>query len=106
MGWQFVTANIITRLTMSAAQAAIFILIGGQIFHVHVMGAYWLLAICAIFGGLMFLGLGFTISGLSKSIETVPVLANLACFPCSSGNVFFAGSSMPARLQHIADCLP
>jgi ABC-2 type transport system permease protein len=105
--YQFVTANIITRLFMAMAQAAIFIAVGMAEFHDHVAGAFWLLAVCVLLGALMFLGLGFTISGLSKNIETVPVLANIVVFPMLFlGNVFFPSSSMPAWLSSIAGYLP
>jgi len=105
--YQFVTANIITRLTMSVAQAVIFIVIGILSFHIHVYGAYWLLALCIVLGALMFLGLGFTISGLSKTVDTVPVLANITVFPMLFlGSVFFPTASMPFWLQPVADNLP
>ena len=65
---QFVTANIITRLFMAVAQAFLFIVLGVAWFHVPIVGAYWLLAVCVVLGSLMFLGLGFTVSGLSKNI--------------------------------------
>jgi len=105
--FEFVTANILTRLTISMAQAAIFVIAGVVCFHVQIHGAIWLLAVCVILGALMFLGLGFTISGLSKSVETVPVLGNIIVFPMLfMGNVFFAASNLPSWLQPIADNLP
>lgn len=105
--YQFVTANILTRLGMAVAQAAIFVVLGVEVFHVPVTGPYWLLAVCVVLGALMFLGLGFTVSGLSKNMETVPVLSNIVVFPMLFlGNVFFAANNMPAWLQPIADHLP
>jgi ABC-2 type transport system permease protein len=105
--YQFVTANILTRLCMSFAQACLFVVLGITAFHVPVAGAYWLLAVCVVLGALMFLGLGFTVSGLSRSIDTVPVLANIVVFPMLFlGNVFFHASRMPGWLQPIADNLP
>ena len=104
---QFVTANIITRLFMSVAQASIFVFLGIVQFHVHVAGAFWLLAVCVVLGSLMFLGLGFTVSGLSKNTESVPVLTNLTVFPMLFvGNVFFSISNMPTWLRTIAQYLP
>jgi ABC-2 type transport system permease protein len=104
---QFVAANIVARLLMSLLQAAIFIASGLVLFHVQVQGAFWLLALCVLLGALMFLGLGFTISGLARSMETVPVLANLIVFPMLFlGNVFFPASNMPAWLQPFAANLP
>ncbi|MES2202816.1 MAG: ABC transporter permease [Patescibacteria group bacterium] len=104
---QFVAANAITRLLVSVLQAAIFIVAGLLLFHVTVIGSYWLLALSVILGSLMFLGLGFTISGLAKTTDSVPVFANLVVFPMMFlGGTFFAVSSMPAWLQVIAKLLP
>jgi ABC-type multidrug transport system permease subunit len=69
----FVLSNAITRLLVSIAQAAIFIVLGLVLFGVHVVGSYLLLALAVILGAFMFLGLGFTISGLAKTTDTVPV---------------------------------
>jgi ABC-2 type transport system permease protein len=105
--YQFVTANIICRLCMAIAQASLFIGLGIYHFNVHVAGAYWLLALCVVLGALMFLGLGFTISGLSKTIETVPLLANIVVFPMLFvGNIFFANSNISPWLQTISRYLP
>lgn len=105
--YQFVTANILTRLLMSLFQAGVFTVLGLMIFHIHIVGAYWLLAVCIVAGSLMFLGLGFTISGLCKTMETVPVLSNIIVFPMLFlGNVFFSAGNMPGWLKPIANNLP
>jgi ABC-2 type transport system permease protein len=104
---QFVTANILTRLTTSLGQAAVFLIVGMLIFHVQVQGPLWLLIASVILGSVMFLGLGFTISGMARTTETVPVYSNLIVFPMLFlGNVFFATSSMPAWLRAVANYLP
>ena len=105
--YEFVTANIITRLCMSVAQAAIFIAIGVGYFHVPVNGSYALLALTIVLGSLGFLGLGFTISGIAKTVESVPVFANIVVFPMLFlGSVFFPDSSMPAWMRPVANNLP
>ncbi len=104
---QFVTANAVTRLAMSLVQAAIFITVGVLVLKAHVIGSYFLVALCATLGSLMFLGLGFAVSGLSKSVDTVPALANLFVFPqLFLGGVFFPTSNMPGWLQTVAKFLP
>jgi ABC-2 type transport system permease protein len=104
---QFVAANAITRLLVSVAQAIIFIVAGLVLFKVHVVGSYWLMLLCVILGALMFLGLGFSISGVAKTTDSVPVFANIVVFPMMFlGGTFFAISSMPAWLQLIAKFLP
>lgn len=105
--FQFVAANAITRLLVSVAQAVIFIVVGLILFKVHVVGSYLLLALCVVLGALMFLGLGFTISGLAKTVDSVPVFANIVVFPMMFlGGTFFAISNMPAWLRFIAQFLP
>ncbi|MBV9159528.1 MAG: ABC transporter permease [Candidatus Kaiserbacteria bacterium] len=104
---QFVAANAITRLIVSVVQAAIFVILGLVLFKIHIAGSYFLLAFCVILGALMFLGLGFTISGFAKTTDAVPMIANLVVFPMMFlGGTFFAVSNMPAWLQAIAKFLP
>jgi ABC-2 type transport system permease protein len=103
----FVVSNVITRLIVTLVQTSIFIILGVTAFHAHVIGSYWLLALIALFGSIMFLGLGFTISGLASTVESVPALANLIVFPMLFlGGTFFAVDSFPNWLQHIAKYLP
>jgi ABC-2 type transport system permease protein len=105
--WQFVAANVITRLFVSLAQAAVFIIIGVLLFKVHVVGSYWLLTLAVLLGTLMFLGLGFTISGLSKTVDSVPAIANIVVFPMLFlGGTFFPISNMPWWLMDFAKILP
>ena len=104
---QFVVANIITRLSISLIQAAIFIAVGMFIFDAQVIGSYFLVALSVFFGALMFLGLGFTVSGLSKTVDSVPAFANILVFPMLFlGGTFFPISSMPEWVQAFAKFLP
>lgn len=104
---QFVTANVIVRLVVALAQAFILLLMGVLVFQTHVVGAPWLIAIVATLGGVMFLGLGFTISGIAKTVDAVPAIANLIVFPMMFlGGVFFPLDSMPDWLQNIVQYLP
>lgn len=104
---QFVAANVIVRLVVALAQAFILLLMGVLIFKTHVVGAPWLIALVATLGGVMFLGLGFTISGIAKTVDAVPAIANLIVFPMMFlGGVFFPMDSMPDWLQNIVQYLP
>ncbi len=103
----FVLSNAIVRLIVSVVQAAIFIVIGLLLFKVQVVGSFLLLALAIILGAFMFLGLGFTISGLAKTTDSVPVFANIIVFPMMFlGGTFFAVEDMPGWLQTIANLLP
>lgn len=103
----FVLSNIITRLVVTLIQTTIFLVLGILIFNAQVVGSYWLLFLIALFGSIMFLGLGFTISGLSSTVESVPAIANLVVFPMLFlGGTFFPIDSFPTWLQPIASYLP
>jgi ABC-2 type transport system permease protein len=105
--YQFVLANVVTRLIISVVQATMLIAIGVLVFNAHVIGSYFLLIPIVLLGALMFLGLGFTLSGFANTVETVPALANLVVFPMMFlGGVFFAVDNMPTWLQHFAKYLP
>ena len=62
--YQFITANVFTRLVVALAQTAIFLIVGMKLFHIQMAGSYWLLLMCIILGSVMFLGLGFSVFGL------------------------------------------
>jgi ABC-2 type transport system permease protein len=104
---QFVFANVITRLGVAVGQAIIFIIVGMWLFKVRIVGSYALVLLCVTLGAVMFLGLGFTVSGLAKTVDSVPVIANLVVFPMLFlGNVFFSTSNMPHWLETFSNLLP
>lgn len=104
---QFVLANAFTRLAISVVQTAIFVAMGIWLLHAHVVGSYLLMLLCVVLGAFMFLGLGFTISGVSKTVDSVPAIANLIVFPMLFlGGTFFPISGMPSWLQAFAKFLP
>lgn len=104
---QFVAAQVATRLMVAVVQAAILLSFGSLIFGTTVYGAWWLIALMVVLGGVMFLGLGFTISGIAKTVDAVPAIANLVVFPMLFlSGVFFPTSSMPGWLQNVVTYLP
>lgn len=105
--YQFVTANVITRLMVAVVQSAILIAVGILLYNTQVIGSYWLVLLAVMLGSIMFLGLGFAISGLAKTVEAVPAIANLIVFPMLFlGGTFFPIDSMPDWLQNIVQFLP
>jgi ABC-2 type transport system permease protein len=105
--WQFIAANVIVRLAVSVAQTAVFIAMGILLFHIHILGSWLLLSLAVVLGAVMFLGLGFSVSGFAKTVDSVPVFANLVVFPMMFlGGTFFAVSNMPSWLQAVARLLP
>lgn len=105
--YQFVGANVFTRLLVAVVQSAILIAVGVLLYKTQVIGSYWLILLITILGSIMFLGLGFAISGLAKTVEAVPAIANLVVFPMLFlGGTFFPIDSMPEWLQGIVKFMP
>lgn len=105
--YQFVTAQVMTRLIVSIVQATILLLVGMLVFKTHVYGSWFLMYMLVLLGAVMFLGLGFTISGISKTVDSVPAIANIFVFPMLFlSGIFFPTSSMPQWLQHVVTYLP
>jgi len=105
--YEFVTANIITRLLVALAQTAILMAVGVFLLDTQILGSYLLILLIAILGGVMFLGMGFVISGLSKTVEAVPAIANVVAFPMLFlSGVFFPIDAMPVWLGSVVQFLP
>lgn len=105
--YHFVTANIITRLIVALIQTGILIAVGVFLLNTQVLGSYFLILLISILGGIMFLGLGFVISGIAKSVESVPAIANVVAFPMLFlSGVFFPTDAMPELMGNIVGFLP
>ncbi len=103
----FVASQVITRLIVAVTQAAVLLGFGALIFKSHIYGNPLLILLTVLLGGIMFLGLGFTISGLSKTVDAVPAIANIIVFPMLFlSGIFFPTSSMPNWLQSVVEYLP
>ncbi len=103
----FVASQVITRLLVAVTQAAVLLGFGALIFKSHIYGNPLLILLTVLLGGIMFLGLGFTISGLSKTVDAVPAIANIIVFPMLFlSGIFFPTSSMPGWLQSVVEYLP
>jgi len=103
----FVISQVITRLLVAVTQSAVLLGFGALIFKSHIYGNPLLILLTVLLGGIMFLGLGFTISGLSKTVDAVPAIANIIVFPMLFlSGIFFPTSSMPGWLQSVVTYLP
>lgn len=104
--WQYVLGNMVARLVLSMTQAAILVTVAILVFDVQFNNWIWLISLIVL-GNMVFLSLGLFISGLAKTVESVPVLANLIAFPMLLlGGIFFPTTSLPEWLKLIVDKLP
>lgn len=104
--WQFVLGNMLARLVLSLFQSAILVAVARIVFGVHFNHWGWLIGL-VILGNAVFLSIGLWISGIAKTVETVPVLGNLIVFPMLLlGGIFFPTTGLPEWLAAIVTKLP
>ncbi|HVW98459.1 MAG TPA: ABC transporter permease [Mucilaginibacter sp.] len=108
--FSIVLGEAIARLVTSWIGALIIILAGHYFFGftlVHGVITVINMLILAAIGLIIFMGFGFTISGIAKNESTVPPLSNIITLPqfLLSGT-FFSTAAFPGWLQHISNILP
>jgi ABC-2 type transport system permease protein len=108
--YSIVLGETIARIVFSLLGALFIIMIGHYAFGftlIHgVVTVLNMLVLCAI-GLIIFMGFGFTISGIAKNESTVPPLSNIITLPqfLLSGT-FFSVTAFPTWLQHVSNVLP
>lgn len=105
-----VLGEAIARVVFALLVALFIIVIGHFVFGftlIHgVVTVLNMLVLCTI-GLIIFMGFGFTISGLAKNESSIPPISNIVTMPqfLLSGT-FFSVSAFPVWLQHISRVLP
>jgi len=98
---------VLHRLTIGLAQTLIIILVGMLIFKFQVIGNMALLAGFVLLGALMFVALGYLISGLAKTQESVIGISQLINFPMMFlSGLFFPVDFMPAWIRPVVTAMP
>jgi ABC-2 type transport system permease protein len=108
--YSIVVGEAIARITFALIGAAFIILIGRFAFGFTLVNGFVTfinMLILSFIGVIIFMGFGFTVSGIAKNESTVPPIANLITLPqfLLSGT-FFSISAFPAWLQPISRVLP
>ncbi len=100
-------AQVAHRLTVAAAQTATILLVGTLVFKINILGNSLLLVGLVLLGTLMFVAIGYLISGLARTQDSANGLAQLINFPMMFlSGLFFPVDLMPAWLQPVANLLP
>ena len=98
--------QVFTRLLISLTQVGLLIALGVIFFNLTVAGSYWTVLLLAIFGGIIFLSMGFAMSGMGSQ-NTVMALSNLIVMPqMFLSGVFFSRELMPQWLAKVTSYLP
>jgi ABC-2 type transport system permease protein len=108
--YSIVLGEALARLVFSLLGALFIILVGHYAFDftlVHGVVTVLNMLVLAAIGLIIFMGFGFTISGIAKNESTVPPLSNIITMPqfLLSGT-FFATTAFPTWLQSISKILP
>lgn len=103
----FIIAQVATRLLVLMTQVVIMVGAGVLFFHLHFIGSIFNMIIVALLGGVVFLSIGFALSGISKSEDQVAPLANIITLPMLMlSGVFFSRSNLPGFAHAVTDFFP
>jgi ABC-2 type transport system permease protein len=103
----FIMAQVAMRLLVLIVQMAVMISVGVLFLHLHFIGNIFLIAVMGILGAIVFLGIGFTLAGISKSEDQVAPLANVISLPMMAlSGVFFSRAALPGIVQTLTGVFP
>lgn len=108
--YSIVLGEMIARIVFALTGALIIIMIGHSLFGFTLIhGAVTVLnmLVLSLIGLIIFMGFGFTVSGIAKNESTVPPLSNIITLPqfLLSGT-FFSTSAFPKWLRPLSEALP
>lgn len=97
----------LARLALALAQTAVLLLVGRLLFNIHISANWPGMLGFVLLGGIVFLALGFAISGLARTEEAVPALVQAVSFPMMFlAGVFFPIENFPRPVQALSRILP
>jgi ABC-2 type transport system permease protein len=103
----FIISQVISRVVILMLQVLIMVGVGVLVFHLHFIGSILNMIVVGILGGVVFLSIGFALSGISKSEDQVAPLANVVTLPMLMlGGVFFSRSNLPGFAHTITNFFP
>ncbi len=103
----FIAAQVIMRLVVLMVQTAVMVGAGVWVFKIHFIGSMLDMLVVGVLGGVIFLSIGFALSGISKSEDQVAPLANIIVLPMMFlSGVFFSRASLPGMAYTITGFFP
>jgi ABC-2 type transport system permease protein len=108
--YSIVLGEALARIVFALLGALFIITIGHYVFNftlIHGFATVVNMLILSAIGLIIFMGFGFTISGVAKNESSVPPFSNIITLPqfLLSGT-FFSTAAFPGWLQHISRVLP
>ena len=97
----------ISRIVDLPQRLLAIILVGVALFNVHIIGNPLALLGIVLLGSLMFVALGYMISGLARSQDSVIAITNMINFPMMFlSGIFFPIALMPNWIRPVVDAMP
>ena len=105
--WEFILAEVFSRLILNSVQVSLILVIGVFGFHGHIFGSIALIYLISLVGALLFQSMGFAIASLSATTSAAEGMATAITIPMMFlGGVFFPIDQLPAWLYSIVKFLP
>ncbi|MEO6406760.1 MAG: ABC transporter permease [Ferruginibacter sp.] len=105
-----ILGEALSRVIFQMITAVVIILVGYYLFGftlIHGFETLMEMLVLSFIGLLLFMGLGFIVSGLATSDSSIPPFANLITLPqFLLGGTFFSADAFPKWLQPISKALP
>ena len=103
----YMAAHVLQRLILAVVQVLILLAVAVFAFKVTVVGSLGSLLFVAVLGAVVFLCLGFAVTGLLSTENQAAVVTQVVTLPqLFLSGVFFSRDAVPAFLKPIADLLP
>ncbi|HLY32034.1 MAG TPA: ABC transporter permease, partial [Ktedonobacterales bacterium] len=105
--WQLLVSQVMLRLTIGLAQAAVIIGLSVGFFKVTIQGNLLAMLGLVLLGAITFVGMGYFIAAVSRSVETAGGISSAINFPMMFlSGIFFPLAILPAFLTPIVRAMP
>src|SRR5437867_2414336 len=103
----YMAAHVLERLLLAVVQVLILLAVAVFAFKVSIVGSLGLVLAIAILGSVLFLCLGFAVTGFVTTENQAPAIMQLVTLPqMFLSGVFFSRDAVPAFLKPVSDVLP
>jgi len=105
--WHLLASQVLLRVTIGLIQTILIIGISVKIFNVQIQGNYLALLGLVLLGAFTFVGLGYLIAAVSRSVDAAAGISSAVNFPMMFlSGIFFPLALLPAFLAPIVRAMP
>jgi ABC-2 type transport system permease protein len=103
----YMAAHVLERLILAVLQVLILLAVAVFAFNVTIVGSLATVLLMSVLGSVMFLCLGFAVTGFVTTENQAPAIMQLVTLPqMFLSGVFFSRDAVPAFLKPVSDVLP